>query len=134
MDCDDDTVLIQVDREGDSSVPHRAAIVLLSRGRRSQPAARGTGSRKLRLGIPRPLEAATGTLFQRAGFNILYVSTRLCFRRSTMPIECMLIRAQEMARYVSGGVLDAGLTGRDWIAEHQIGHPDETPRSSHRGT
>src|SRR5207247_1494141 len=35
--------------------------------------------------------------------------------------ECMLIRAQEMARYVSDGVLDAGLTGQDWIAEHELG-------------
>ena len=35
----------------------------------------------------------------------------------------MLIRAQEMARYVADGVLDAGLTGQDWIAEHEIGHP-----------
>ena len=42
--------------------------------------------------------------------------------RSTIPeIECMLIRAQEMARYVSDGVLDAGLTGQDWIAEHEAG-------------
>ena len=39
----------------------------------------------------------------------------------------MLIRAQEMARYVADGVLDAGLTGQDWIAEHQLGHPDEAP-------
>ena len=38
----------------------------------------------------------------------------------------MLIRAQEMARYVSDGVLDAGLTGMDWIEEHAIGHPEET--------
>jgi len=37
----------------------------------------------------------------------------------------MLIRAQEMARYVAGGVIDAGLTGQDWIREHQAGHPDE---------
>lgn len=39
----------------------------------------------------------------------------------------MLIRAQEMARYVADGVLDAGLTGLDWIAEHEIGHPDQVP-------
>ena len=38
----------------------------------------------------------------------------------------MLIRAQEMARYVADGVLDAGLTGQDWIAEHEIGHPEQT--------
>ena len=39
----------------------------------------------------------------------------------------MLIRAQEMARYVADGVLDAGLTGQDWIAEHEIGHPEQPP-------
>jgi ATP phosphoribosyltransferase len=81
---------------------------------------------KLRLGIPKgSLEAATVQLFQRAGFNVL-VSTRSYFPSIDDPeIECMLIRAQEMARYVSDGVLDAGLTGQDWIAEHQIGHPEE---------
>jgi ATP phosphoribosyltransferase len=81
---------------------------------------------KLRLGIPKgSLEAATVQLFQRAGFNVL-VSTRSYFPSIDDPeIECMLIRAQEMARYVADGVLDAGLTGQDWIAEHQIGHPEE---------
>jgi ATP phosphoribosyltransferase len=83
---------------------------------------------KLRLGIPKgSLEASTVQLFQRAGFNIL-VNTRSYFPSIDDPeIECMLIRAQEMARYVADGVLDAGLTGMDWIAEHQLGHPDETP-------
>ena len=81
---------------------------------------------KLRLGIPKgSLEAATVQLFQRAGFNIL-VNTRSYFPSIDDPeIECMLIRAQEMARYVADGVLDAGLTGMDWIAEHQLGHPNE---------
>jgi ATP phosphoribosyltransferase len=60
-------------------------------------------------------------LFARAGFNV-YVSTRSYFPTIDDPeIECMLIRAQEMARYVSDGVLDAGLTGQDWIAEHELG-------------
>jgi ATP phosphoribosyltransferase len=60
-------------------------------------------------------------LFARAGFN-LYVSSRSYFPGIDDPeIECMLIRAQEMARYVSDGVLDAGLTGQDWIAEHEAG-------------
>jgi ATP phosphoribosyltransferase len=60
-------------------------------------------------------------LFARAGFN-LYVSSRSYFPSIDDPeIECMLIRAQEMARYVSDGVLDAGLTGQDWIAEHELG-------------
>jgi len=79
---------------------------------------------KLRLGIPKgSLQDATAQLFARAGFNI-YVSTRSYFPTIDDPeIECMLIRAQEMARYVADGVLDAGLTGQDWIAEHLNGHP-----------
>ncbi len=82
----------------------------------------------LRLGIPKgSLEAATVQLFQRAGFNIL-VSTRSYFPTIDDPeIQCMLIRAQEMARYVADGVLDAGLTGMDWIAEHELGHPEQRP-------
>ena len=81
---------------------------------------------KLRLGIPKgSLQDATVQLFARAGFNI-YVSSRSYFPSIDDPeIECMLIRAQEMARYVADGVLDAGLTGQDWIAEHEVGHPDE---------
>jgi ATP phosphoribosyltransferase len=77
---------------------------------------------KLKLGIPKgSLQEATIQLFQRAGFNI-YVSTRSYFPSIDDPeIECMLIRAQEMARYVCDGVLDAGLTGQDWIAEHKLG-------------
>src|ERR1700748_751022 len=77
---------------------------------------------KLKLGIPKgSLQDATVSLFARAGFNI-YVSTRSYFPAIDDPeIECMLIRAQEMARYVSDGVLDAGLTGQDWIAEHELG-------------
>ena len=73
---------------------------------------------KLKLGIPKgSLEAATIELFRRAGFNIT-TSSRSYFPAIDDPeIECMLIRAQEMARYVEDGVLDAGLTGRDWIAE-----------------
>ncbi len=73
----------------------------------------------LKLGIPKgSLQDATIQLFARAGFNI-FASTRSYFPAIDDPeIECMLIRAQEMARYVSDGVLDAGLTGQDWIAEH----------------
>jgi ATP phosphoribosyltransferase len=77
---------------------------------------------KLKLGIPKgSLQEATIHLFARAGFN-MYVSSRSYFPAIDDPeIECMLIRAQEMARYVSDGVLDAGLTGQDWIAEHELG-------------
>jgi ATP phosphoribosyltransferase len=77
---------------------------------------------KLKLGIPKgSLQDSTVQLFARAGFNV-YVNTRSYFPTIDDPeIECMLIRAQEMARYVSDGVLDAGLTGQDWIAEHELG-------------
>jgi ATP phosphoribosyltransferase len=83
---------------------------------------------KLRLGIPKgSLQDATVQLFQRAGYQ-LAVSTRSYFPSIDDPeIECLLIRAQEMARYVADGVLDAGLTGSDWIAEHEIGHPEQPP-------
>ena len=73
---------------------------------------------KLKLGIPKgSLQDATIQLFARAGFNI-YVSTRSYFPTIDDPeIECMLIRAQEMARYVSDGVLDAGLTGQAGVED-----------------
>ena len=73
---------------------------------------------KLRLGIPKgSLQDATLQLFQRAGLEV-YTSSRSYFASTGDPeIECMLIRAQEMARYVEHGALDAGLTGRDWVME-----------------
>jgi ATP phosphoribosyltransferase len=72
----------------------------------------------LKLGIPKgSLENATIELFRRAGYTIT-TSTRSYFPSIDDPeVECMLIRAQEMARYVEDGILDAGLTGRDWVAE-----------------
>jgi ATP phosphoribosyltransferase len=75
---------------------------------------------KLKLGIPKgSLENATVELFRRAGFQIV-TSSRSYFPTIDDPeIECMLIRAQEMARYVEDGVLDAGLTGRDWVEESE---------------
>ena len=74
----------------------------------------------LKLGIPKgSLENATVDLFRRAGFTITS-SSRSYFPAIDDPeIECMLIRAQEMARYVEDGVLDAGLTGRDWVEESE---------------
>jgi ATP phosphoribosyltransferase len=73
---------------------------------------------KIRLGIPKgSLQDATIALFARAGFNI-YANGRSYFPSiDDAEIECMLIRAQEMARYVEHGFLDAGLTGRDWVIE-----------------
>jgi ATP phosphoribosyltransferase len=77
----------------------------------------------LKLGLPKgSLQDATVQLFARAGFQI-YVSTRSYYPTIDDPeIECLLVRAQEMARYVADGVLDAGLTGQDWIAEHAAGN------------
>src|SRR6266446_5804031 len=75
---------------------------------------------KLKLGIPKgSLEVATIDLFRRAGY-IITTSSRSYFPAIDDPdIECMLIRAQEMARYVEDGILDAGLTGLDWVAESE---------------
>src|ERR1700692_387803 len=75
---------------------------------------------KLKLGIPKgSLENATVDLFRRAGFQIT-INSRSYFPSIDDPeIECMLIRAQEMARYVEDGVLDAGLTGRDWVEANE---------------
>lgn len=73
---------------------------------------------KLRVGIPKgSLQESTIALFKRAGLNV-YTSSRSYFAGTDDPeIECMLIRAQEMARYVEHGVLDCGLTGKDWVVE-----------------
>jgi ATP phosphoribosyltransferase len=73
---------------------------------------------KLQLGIPKgSLQEATLQLFARAGLRV-YTNGRSYVASTGDPeIECMLIRAQEMARYVDHGVLDAGLTGLDWVVE-----------------
>ena len=75
---------------------------------------------KLKLGIPKgSLENATIDLFRRAGFTITTSSRSYFPAIDDREIECMLIRAQEMARYVEDGILDAGLTGRDWVEENE---------------
>ena len=72
----------------------------------------------LKLGIPKgSLENATIDLFRCAGFQITVNSLSYFPAIGDPNIECMLIRAQGMARYVEDGVLDAGLTGLDWVAE-----------------
>ncbi len=75
---------------------------------------------KLRLGIPKgSLQEATIALFERAGWRI-FASGRSYFPQiDDVELECMLVRAQEMARYVEHGALDAGLTGNDWVLENQ---------------
>ncbi len=74
---------------------------------------------KLILGIPKgSLQESTLNLFERAGYNIS-VSSRSYFPTiDDEQISVILFRAQEMSRYVADGVLDAGLTGHDWIMEN----------------
>src|ERR1700692_3659236 len=73
---------------------------------------------KVRLELSKgSLQDSTIALFKRAGWNI-YADGRSYFPSiDDAEIECLLIRAQEMARYVEHGVLDAGLTGLDWVVE-----------------
>ncbi|MFY9254067.1 MAG: ATP phosphoribosyltransferase [Fuerstiella sp.] len=74
--------------------------------------------RILKLGIPAgSLQESTAELFKRAGYNIKFSSRSYFPTVDDVEIECMLIRAQEMARYVANGILDAGITGHDWVVE-----------------
>ena len=76
---------------------------------------------KIRVGIPKgSLQESSIALLKRAGLNV-YTSSRSYFANTDDPeIECMLIRAQEMARYVDHGALDCGLTGKDWVIENGL--------------
>lgn len=76
-------------------------------------------TQKLKLGIPKgSLQNATIALFKRSGWTI-NVNDRSYFPEiNDELIECAICRAQEMSRYVESGMLDAGLTGKDWIAEN----------------
>jgi len=72
----------------------------------------------LKLGLPAgSLQEATAELFRKAGYNIRFSSRSYYPTIDDEEIECLLIRAQEMARYVEQGILDAGITGYDWILE-----------------
>jgi len=74
--------------------------------------------RKLKLGIPKgSLQDATIDLFARAGWKISLGSRSYVPNIDDTEIECLLVRAQEMARYVESGALDAGITGHDWVVE-----------------
>ncbi len=138
-DCDKDTVLVKVEALGPgvchegyescffrkldgSGLGSERRTRLRSQGSLQvshDPSRRRHETMKLKLGIPKgSLQDATVDLFRRAGFHI-NVSSRSYFPSIDDPeIECMLIRAQEMARYVEDGVLDAGLTGLDWVEEN----------------
>ncbi len=75
--------------------------------------------KRLKLGIPAgSLQDATAQLFRKAGYNITFTSRSYYPTIDDPEIECLLIRAQEMARYVENGILDAGITGHDWVKEN----------------
>lgn len=77
-------------------------------------------SRQLRIGIPKgSLEEATVKLFAKAGWKVTSHHRNYFPEINDPELTCSLCRAQEMARYVESGLLDAGLTGKDWILENQ---------------
>src|SRR5437879_817343 len=77
-----------------------------------------TGQR-LKLGIPAgSLQEATGELFRKAGYKLTFASRSYYPSIDDAEIQCTLIRAQEMPRYVQDGSLDCGLTGHDWVLEN----------------
>ena len=103
----------QIDRDGEAKVVAERVL--------SPEELYGKGSKamsRLKLGIPKgSLQDSTVELFAKAGWRIS-VSSRSYYPGIDDPeIECMMVRAQEMARYVENGALDAGLTGKDWILE-----------------
>jgi ATP phosphoribosyltransferase len=78
------------------------------------------GSKRILLGLPKgSLQETTHQLFTRAGFQLRIPSRSYYPKIDDPEIECILIRAQEMARYVDQGVLDAGITGLDWTMENR---------------
>jgi ATP phosphoribosyltransferase len=76
------------------------------------------GSQMLKLGLPKgSLQEATFKLFNKAGYRVQVGSRSYYPSIDDADIECIMVRAQEMARYVDQGVFDVGLTGKDWILE-----------------
>lgn len=74
---------------------------------------------KLKLGLPKgSLQENTFRIFAKAGFNISADGRSYFPNIDDSEVECMLIRAQEMSRYVEDGVLDCGITGKDWMMEN----------------
>jgi ATP phosphoribosyltransferase len=73
---------------------------------------------RLKLGLPKgSLQESTFKLFGKAGYRV-QVSSRSYYPSIDDPdIDCIMVRAQEMARYVDNGIFDVGLTGKDWILE-----------------
>ncbi len=84
----------------------------------SGKAKKGSNKKELVLGLPKgSLQDSTFELFKKAGWNIRAGERSLTPSVDDPELSCLLIRAQEMAGYVETGVLDAGLTGRDWVIE-----------------
>lgn len=76
-------------------------------------------SNVLKLGLPAgSLQEATGELFRKAGYKVTFASRSYYPSIDDPEIQCTLIRAQEMPRYVQDGLLDCGLTGHDWVLEN----------------
>ena len=76
--------------------------------------------RRLRLGLPKgSLQTTTEKLFKLAGFDLRVASRSYYPDIDDVELDCILIRAQEMARYVEQGVLDIGITGLDWTIENR---------------
>ena len=76
-------------------------------------------SQKLKLGIPKgSLQETTVELFRKAGYAVSIRDRSYAPAIDDPEIECLMFRAQEMARYVERGIMDAGLTGKDWIVEN----------------
>ena len=79
----------------------------------------GNGNGRLKLGIPKgSLEDATIELFRKAGWRISRGSRNYFPSVDDDELNCSLVRAQEMSKFVEEGILDAGITGRDWIFEN----------------
>lgn len=75
---------------------------------------------RLRLGLPKgSLQDTTGKLFALAGYQVSFAGRTYSPAIDDPEIECVLIRAQEMARYVEQGVMDCGITGLDWVRENR---------------
>src|SRR5512137_231354 len=80
-----------------------------------------TDKKLLKLGLPKgSLQEATFKMLRKAGFNLSLSSERSYFPSiDDREIDCVLLRAQEMSRYVQDGALDCGITGNDWILENR---------------
>jgi ATP phosphoribosyltransferase len=89
-----------------------------AKSKKSAPKASSPASQRLKLGLPKgSLQESTFKLFDKAGYRI-QVNSRSYYPSIDDPdIDCIMVRAQEMARYVDNGIFDVGLTGKDWILE-----------------